>query len=153
MAKAKIGDIVEIRTKLGLFYAQCSHKHREFGHLLRVFGRGYNVRPDSFEEAINLPPQFLCFFPLDEAVKLGVVSIVGNAPVPEEGKPFPIFRDGVADPNTKKVKTWWLWDGETEWRVGDLTPDQRKFPIREVINDTLLIEHIETGWTHEKTMF
>ena len=78
-----------------------------------------------------------------------IVSIAGNVGVPDALKPFPIFRDGVADPRTGKVANWWFWDGEKEWRVGDLTHEQRLMPIRGVWNDTLLIERIETGWTPE----
>jgi hypothetical protein len=55
----------------------------------------------------------------------------------------------VIDPSTGKVKVWWLWDGEREWQVGELTEEQRGLSFREVWNDTLLIERIESGWTPE----
>ena len=60
-----------------------------------------------------------------------------------------LVRGGVIDPSTRKVKVWWLWDGEKEWRVGEITAEQRGLPIRGVWNDTLLIERIESGWTPE----
>ncbi len=44
---------------------------------------------------------------------------------------------------------WWLWDGEKSWKVGEISPAQRKLPIKEVMNDTMLIELIEDGWTPE----
>ena len=37
MARLKIGDIVEIKTGKGLVYAQYTHKHQQYGALLRVF--------------------------------------------------------------------------------------------------------------------
>ena len=37
MARLKIGDIVEIETSKGNVYAQYTHKHKQYGALLRVF--------------------------------------------------------------------------------------------------------------------
>jgi hypothetical protein len=149
MAKLKIGDVVEIKTANGLVYAQYTHKHKQFGALLRVFRRFYEARPDDFVKLVEDKPTFMCFFPLNAAVDRNIVSIAGNVMVPSEAQAFPIFRDGIVDPATRKVGVWWLWDGEEEWRVGELTAEQRKLSIREVLNDTLLIERIEAGWTPE----
>ncbi|WP_176536262.1 hypothetical protein [Rhizobium sp. L9] len=44
---------------------------------------------------------------------------------------------------------WWLWDGEKEWRIGQLSAEQHQLSIRGVWNDTLLVERIEFGWTPE----
>ena len=66
---------------------------------------------------------------------------------PSENKAFPVFRDGIADPRTEKVAVWWFWDGEKEWRVGKITPEQRKMPIRSLWNCKMLVERIEEGWT------
>ncbi len=62
MAKLKIGDIVEINTAKGLAYAQYTHKHKQYGALLRVFGRLFDARPDGFVDLINSRPAFMCFF-------------------------------------------------------------------------------------------
>ena len=149
MAKLKIGDIIEIEVAKGLAYAQYTHKHRQYGALLRVFGGLYDVRPNNFAALVKSKPTFMCFFPLNVAVDQGIVSIVDNVALPTEAKAFPVFRAGVTDPSTHKVGVWWLWDGEKEWRVGDLTAEQRKLSIRGVWNDTLLVERIEAGWTPE----
>lgn len=149
MAKLKIGDVVEIKTAKGLAYAQYAHKHKQYGALLRVFGDFYEVPQNGFAELEKNKPTSMCFFPLNAAVDQGIVSIVDNVALPTEAQVFPVFRAGVTDPSTRKVGGWWLWDGEKEWRVGDLNAEQRKFPIRGVWNDTLLIERIESGWTPE----
>ena len=86
------------------------------------------------------PVRFSTFFPLAAAIKRGIFKVVGHKDVAPQNKPFPLFRDGVADPKTNKVKVWWLWDGEKEWKVGEITLEQRKFPLRGIWNDTLLIE-------------
>jgi len=149
MATLKIGSIVEIATQKGLAYAQYTHKHNQYGALLRVYSGFHETRPNhiALSSILESAPIFLCFFPLSAAVNRGIVSIVDNTSLPLKSLEFPIFRAGVVDPSTGKVATWWLWDGEKEWRVGELTNDQRKLPIRGVWNDTLLIERIESEWT------
>jgi hypothetical protein len=149
VTEPRVGDIVEIRTKRGLAYALYTHEHKSFGSLLRVFGCAFSSRPAEFKTLFEEAPQFATFFPLAVAVKKGIVSVVGRVRIPAKLKAFPTFRDGVADPNTKKVSNWWLWDGEREWSIGMLTEEQKKYPIREIVNDTLLKERIESGWTSE----
>ena len=148
MARLKLGDVVEISTPKGLAYSQYINKHRQYGALLRVFSRLHDRRPDAIGAATD-DVQFICFFPLQAAVDQGIVAVVGNTPVPKEASEFPTFRAGVVDPATGKVAVWWFWDGEKEWRVGTLTPEQRSMPIRGVWNDTILIERIVAGWRPE----
>ena len=148
-ARVRIGDIVEITTKRGLAYAQYTHRHRRYGALLRVLEGLCEERPGSFRGLAGGKMRFHTFFPLQAAVNRGIVAIVGNESVPDHAKDFPVFRAGVVDPRTGRVGVWWLWDGKNEWRVGELTSEQRKMPIRGVVNDTILIERIESGWTPE----
>jgi len=149
MAKrAKIGDIVEISTTKGLAYAQLTHKHPMYGELVRVVEGFHSVRP-AIGDVADRDTRFVTFFPLTAAVSRGIFQIVGNAPVPEPSKQFPIFRSGTPDPQTKKVANWWLWDGQNEWRVPSLSPEQQKYPILGIWNDTLLVERLEQGWKLE----
>jgi len=142
--RPKLGDIVEIPLpENGTGYAQYTHKHKKYGALLRVFQIRRKVK--SVADLSNAPHQFTSFFPLGAAVNRGIVSIIGNLPIKNEFKDFPIFRAGVANASGA-VEVWWLWDGENEERIGKLTPKQMEYPIRGVINDTLLIERICTGW-------
>ncbi len=150
MAKrARIGDIIEVATKRGLAYAQLTHVHGEFGALLRVFRGFHESRPQHLSELIRHDTQFQAFFPLQAAVNRKIVTVVGNEPISDRLKEFPVFRSGLPDPGSRTVSTWFLWDGHRSWRVGKLSPAQRKMPIRGIINDTLLIERIESGWTAE----
>lgn len=152
MKRPKIGDIVEIPTRNGFAYAQFTHKHRLYGALLRVYNRVFQTKQslDIIQPVVLMrEPDFSCFFPLGAAVQRGIVSMIGNIPIPEKQKQFPLFRTGVADPKTKKVGIWWLWDGENEWPIGELASEQKRIPIRGVWNDTLLVERIESGWTPE----
>ncbi len=150
--KIRFGDIVEIETGKGLAYAMYTHNHErppKFGAVICVFDCLYKSRPGNIVEIRKFSARFATFFPLQAAVDRRIVEVVGNLPIPEALRPFPLFRDGVADPKTKKVASWWLWDGEKEWQIGALTPDQRKLPIRSVWNDSILIERIEEGWRPE----
>jgi len=142
--RPKIGDIVEIPlTDGGFGYAQYTHKHKIYGGLLRVL----QVR-EKVEDIARLScalHQFTTFFPLDAAINRQIVMSIGNLPVRNEFKEFPVFRCGTA--NSKGVvEVWWLWDGKNEERVGKLSPKQMEYPIRGVINDTLLIARICSGW-------
>ena len=147
MPRLKPGDIVEIGTARGLAYAQYTHRHAMYGALLRVFGTFYSERPSSFADVTAQEPAFHCFFPLGAAVHREIVTIVGCEPLPMGAQALPLFRSGVVDPATGRVAMWWLWDGQKEWRVGDLSSEHRALPVRGVWNDTLLVERIEQGWT------
>ncbi len=145
--KIRLGDIVEIPTARGIAYAQLCNTHPQYGALIRVLPGFFDARPSDFGDVACQPEKFVTFFPLQAAVNRKIVEIVGNASVPEFARAFPLFRSGVEDPATRKVKLWWFWDGEKEWRVGDITLEQRKMPLRGIWNDTLLVERIEAGWT------
>ena len=142
--RPKLGDIVKVPLPAnGTGYAQYTHKHKQYGALLRVFQIREKV--EDVADLSNVPHQFTTFFPLGAAVSREIVSIVGNIPIKDEFKAFPIFRTGVAG-QSGVVEDWWLWDGENEERIGKLSAKQMEYPIRGVINDTLLIERICTGW-------
>lgn len=154
MARVKIGDVVEISTCKGLAYAQYTHKNRLMGNLLRVFPGFHAIRPADFHAIVTGKPGFMTFFPLGAAVNRGIVAVVSNLPVPDHARPFPLFRAaGNRDRDTGKIKDWWLWDGDKEWRVGNITEEQRMLPIRGIWNDTMLIEQIESEWTPETDPF
>jgi hypothetical protein len=151
-AMIKIGDIIEIKTSKGLAYAQYTHEHTtppRFGSLIRVLPGFYDERPDNFVDIVKQKTVFVVFIALQVAVSKNYVEVVGNQPVPPDAQIFPVFRGGIPDPKTRKVKVWWFWDGEKSWKVGDLTDEQKRMPIRAVIGDELLAKRIASGWTPE----
>lgn len=145
----RIGDVIEIVTPTGLAYAHFTHKHKQYGSLLRVMRGLHPTRPSSFKTILEGEAQFSAFFPLGAACKREVVHIVGNEPLPEAAQAFPVFRAGVQNAQGI-VEVWWLWDGSSEWKVGALQPGMEHYPIRGVWNDTLLIERICSGWSCEQ---
>jgi hypothetical protein len=150
--KPTIGDIIEIPTSNGLCYAHYTHEHRTYGSLIRVFPRFYEVRPVDVQLLVCGDPKFLCFVPIDKSIRHGDFVIVGNAELKSDAKIFPTFRAGMKSPATDKVENWWFWDGNNEWKVGNITEDQRKMPLRQVWNDTMLLHRIVSGWTPQNDL-
>jgi hypothetical protein len=148
MKRVKFGDIIEIPTNKGLAYAQYTHRDAAFGALVRVLPGFHQERPTEFREIAAGQTRFATFFPLQGMVNKKIVTVVSNEPIPERDRPFPTFRAPMHD-SSGKVSSWWLYDGEREWRIGELTAEQRKLPIRQTVNDTLLVDMIESGWTPE----
>jgi len=147
--RPKIGSVIEIEVPSGFAYAQCINKHvvpPHWGFLIRVFPTIHTTPPTEFGEIISGPELFKIFFPVGAAVARNIVKIVAQETVPEAFRAFPLFRASNSTPESYKGG-WWLWDGEKEWYIGELTVEQRQYPIRSICNDTRLIERIEEGWT------
>jgi len=147
--RIKLGDVIEIPTSRGLAYAQFALKKEQWGALIRILPRFFWERPSDLCERVKEKKKFITFFPLQAAINRKIFEVVENCAVPESAKQFPLFRAAGYVDRQGKVHDWWLWDGEREWRIGKLTPEQQKLPMRHVINDTLLIEDIENEWTPE----
>lgn len=112
--KVKLGDILQVLTSQGVAYAQVTHKHSEFGFLIRVFPGFHNQQPKDFSVVVEGEPQFSAFFVVQSAVNQGLLSVVGNVPVPEKLQAFPTFRSRNGGPGG----SLWLWDGKESFRLG-----------------------------------
>ena len=148
--RPRIGDVVEIKVKKGFAYAQLTHKHPRFGHLIRILPGVYPRRPVHLSDLVAAPHMFQTFYFLGSACTQRLVAIVDQFPIPDAATPFPTFRRGIENPTTGKVgDTWWLWDGMREWKVGVIDDVQRSYPILEIINHPLLVDRIEEQWRAE----
>lgn len=144
--RPRLGDVIEIKTPRGLAYAQYTHKNPLQGALLRVLPGFFPSRPSDFAALVAQRELFLVFFPLGAACHRKIVSIVAEEEVPPQSRQFPTFRHGYADADGH-VALWTLWNGEREWRVTELSPEEQQLPLRPgTWNDTLLIERIAEGW-------
>jgi hypothetical protein len=146
----KAGDVFAIKTANGNAYFQFVKKVAPMGSLIRVLPGIYPDRSPEWSELVAHETNFWIFFPVAAALKQGIVQKVAHCMIPDFARKTPIFRAGVVDPSTGKVETWWLWDGEREWKVGSITEEQRRLPIRGSLNDTMLVKRIEEGWLPEK---
>lgn len=137
--RLRVGDVVEIRTKLGFSYAQYTHRDARWGHLVRLLPFLFQQRPDFHEEILEEKPLYIIFLPLSRIVKLQIFPVVVNMPIPSHSKDFPIFRSSNSDGENDD---WWLYDGKNKWFVGKLE-NPEEYPELYVCNDTFLIEVIE----------
>lgn len=144
--RPRLGDVIEIGTPEGFAYAQYSHKTPSYGPLIRVLPGLFASRPSAFGELVEQPERFLVFFPLGPACNRGMVQVVAEEPIPPAAQAFPLFRRGLAD-REGQVKQWFLWDGDRDSPIEELTPDLLKLPIHLGIwNASLLVERIASGW-------
>jgi hypothetical protein len=140
--RVRLGDVLEIDTPAGLAYFQYTHQHDVYGGLIRVLSGTYRSRPAALSELTQQQERFVVFFPVRAAANRGLVRIVAQEPIPEHARSFPIFKSG-------RPGNWWLWDGEREWRVAELTAAQRRLPSRAIWNDTMLAARIASGGSPE----
>jgi hypothetical protein len=146
--RPKIGDVIEIATRRGLYYALYTHKHPNFGGLIRVYRLNFSERPSGFfwiEEAV---PWFSVFYLIGPSVSRGITPIVASVGIPLALQAFPLFRSGLPNPRTGKVliDKWWLWDGNHEYPFAPLTEEQKLLPVLQIVDDTALIEMIESDY-------
>jgi len=145
----RVGDVVEIPTSSGRAYAQVVQKVRSHGPLLRVLDGFWEERPDDLASLVEGSARFYVFFPVGAAVSLGAVTNAGHVPVPAQARSFPLLRRRGKILADGRVVDWWLWDGEKLWRAGKLNDQMRSLSIAELVNDTLLVERLESGWRPE----
>jgi len=146
-----LGDIVEIPISKGKFaYAQVVYNYTKpphWGHLLQVLHGTYARMPENLDALIARDPQFCAFYPAATALNRGWIRIVAHAELSKEHHSLPLFKARNTNFQTGK-HTWWLWDGEMEWRVGELSPEHYDLPLLQLISHEVLVERIKTGWRH-----
>ena len=150
--RPRVGDVIEIETPKGLAYAQYTYNYKEspvYGPLIRVLPGLFASRPPDFSGLVLERERFFVFFPLGSACKRGIVKIVAHEEVPEGSRDIPLLRSSMRyrDQSGRMIEgDWWLWNGKEEWRIGQLPDELRGLSLKELWNDTLLIERIASGW-------
>lgn len=141
--KIQVGDIFEIRTALGLSYAQYTHTHPIYTDVLRIFKTKFEGRPADLVELAADEVQFTVLCAVRAAYKANVLPKIGNVPVREDLRRFPLFRTAINGPNNQ-MGPWSIWDGENEVRIGEiLTEEQKGYPRLMVLNAAAIIDLIE----------
>jgi hypothetical protein len=82
--RARVGDLIEIRTPAGLAYAQYVGRDAALGPQLRVLPATFEGRP-SLSALASQKAVYYVHFPLGAAVSRGLVALVGNEPLPQAG--------------------------------------------------------------------
>ena len=154
MAVRKPGDIAELETEKGLAHVQFIKKLPGYADLIRVIDGFFESRPTDIEQLAALPTRFLLLFPFSIAIHRGLIRLVGNAAIPVAHRKLPTFRSSLGD-KMHPPTFWWLWDWEAgrEWRVEQLTDEERRYPTTGVWNLKLLTDRIASGWKAEDEVF
>jgi hypothetical protein len=143
-AQASIGDIIEIETPRGRAYAQYSHRHPDYGQLLRVLPGLHGERPNVGRLAAG-EERFFVFYPLDAALARDpLVEVVGRADVPDPE--FPELRAGSWDADSGE-ESWYVVTDEVSRHVGRLTPELRRLSTADMVNHKTLLDRITSGWS------
>jgi len=117
------------------------------GELIRILPGTYEERPSTLCCLVLQREVFFTFFPVSSALKSGIIRRVATIPTPPTVRNPPLMRSpGRINTLTRRVESWWLWDGVKAWCVDDLTDEQKQYSLKSICNDTLLIERIKHGW-------
>jgi hypothetical protein len=148
MAKIKIGDIYEIKTKKGKGYFQLVSSDKLEGELIRVFYKLFDKEEPSLQSLIK-GEYYLIGFPLKYALKQDIVKFVRNIELPPDFK-IPRYmrtKHKIGD----EFLGWYIVDRETLKLnfVEQLDENQKKLSPHGIVNDTYLIERFEEDWRLE----
>lgn len=150
--RKKIGDVYELKTEKGFAYLQYTHEYTKppkWGSLIRVLDGFYEKRLTikELKSLVNKQHQFQTFCFLQQGIKTGEVLFIENFSVPEFAQKFPIFKGTNSSAKRDPLdKVWWLWDGDTSWKIGKLSlKEQKKYPLKELCDITALISSLEKG--------
>jgi hypothetical protein len=147
--KIELGDIFEMKTENGnKIYIQCVEIPEDVINeveLLKIFYELHQVQPEDISSIID-GGFFYNRFALKAAVKKKIVTKVGNIQLsndfesPLYYRTENVFGEGWQIVNAK------TWHRET---VLTLSDDQKKLSPWGSMNDTLIIELLESGWKLE----
>jgi hypothetical protein len=143
MLKPDIGDIVEIETGAGLAYIHVTHEHPSYPPVLRALPGLHAARPHDPAALAARPGGFVAMMPLGAALaRLGLAArVVAHAPPEGAARAFPTFRMPVRD-RAGEVVYWWFWDGETLRHASELTEEEARLPMREVMGAETFLDLI-----------
>ena len=143
----KIGDVFEIHTDLGLCYGQLTHRHPTHTDVLRIFKPKLEKRPSDFSYILNQEVEHTVLCNVAAGFKSGILERVASKCVRIDLQPFPNFRNSNRSPQEPENDDWWIWNGETETRVGKLSTEQMKYP-RMAIRNFASIKSLIEGKIH-----
>ena len=148
MTLLKIGDVFGIETSNGIAYFQYVHKNEDIGSLIRILPNSYkDNKKDVLNELVEQKELYLIHFPLGAALTRGIVSKMGNYPIPKDFVLPKKFRDDHIIKG--EFICWHIVDYENWQRekVEKLNDYQKQLSPWGTWNDTLLRERLAEGWT------
>jgi hypothetical protein len=133
----RIGDVVEVKSRRGVFYLHATHEHalwRLYGPVMRVLPGFHKPALATLDALVAGPTKFHAVVRINEDLAKRRARVVGNFEVPSHEQAFPTFRYALG--KTRDGRWGWLtWKGgETGIRppmVEPLTDAQRALPVFE----------------------
>lgn len=158
--KARIGDIVEIKTPAGLGYVQFTHEiNPKLGELVRVLPGLYERRPRDFVELAQQKESYFVFYFMNYSLRAGWAEVVSNQAVPQWANTPPIMRHAAAFDDFRRVVRWRFISAASKLTpeeligaplVAELTPQQEKLSIHQIWPHKAMIRELSRGWTPER---
>lgn len=144
--KVLLGDICEIETAKGYGYFQCVGFDYQQVELIRVY---HAVFPDPIENLSllnTITDRFFVGFHIGAALRRKIVRRVGNNPLEEDFERPRFFRD--KEMIRGEFRGWRIKDIETgRFNLEPiLTESIQKMSPMGVVNDTLLIDWLDSEW-------
>lgn len=145
----KLGDIFELQTKKGnKIYLQCVElpiDTKNEVELVKIFYNLYNERPTDLNIIVK-GDYFFNRFVLKAAYRKKIIDKIGNVALTENFEVPKYYRT-----TNFTDDAWQIIDAKTLKRetVIDLSDEQKKLSPWSMMNDTLIIELLERGWTLE----
>lgn len=147
------GDVFELSTNSGYVALQVIGKHKTLGWAVRVTEPS---RREPMQSAVGIETGQEAYVVLMGDIGyeevLRHVRYVGKEPLPTRYRGhFPTFRasSSYGPDGRHKPGSWWLDDGDREWRVGDLSEEEKHYPYRQLTPAIALKDLIERGWDPE----
>lgn len=147
------GDVFELLLDEGSIALQAIGRHKSHGWAVRVL----RCSPERshgelgwIEDAPELYVVLIGDIAFEESENK--VRYIGSARLPERYRHgLPIFRASVSYKSDGRHEpgSWWLDDGEREWRVGELSEAEKHYPFRRFIPALALKDLVERGWDPE----
>lgn len=147
MKRLKAGDIIEIKTTKGYAYFQCMVVNKTEGDLIKVFNKVFTHQETDINTIISIEDTYFYRFPLSYALRRKLVTTIGFAEIPEDFEP-PLF---MKDKHIIRGEFlgWHIVNTKTLFNrlVTELSDEEKSLSEFGIVNDTYLIEKLDSGWT------
>jgi hypothetical protein len=133
----RIGDVVEVKSRRGVFYLHATHEHslwRMYGPVMRVLPGFHKPALAALDALVAGPTKFHAVVKINADLASKRARVVANFPVPSHAQAFPTFRYTLGKTSTGRWG-WLAWQGgKTGIRppmIEPLTDAQRALPVFE----------------------
>lgn len=147
--KIELGDVFEMKTDKGNnIYIQCVEipdDIRNEVELIKIFYDLHQNQPSEINSIID-GDFFYNRFPLKAALRKKIVTKIGNSPLSNDFESPKYYRT-----ENDFGEGWQIVNAKTWYRdtVSTLSDEQKKLSPWGSMNDTLIIERLESGWRLE----